>query len=181
MVQAALKNADDFLLIMEAYEKQLLVYIRRTCSASQEDAQDILQDVFIKAYRYLNSFDQDLKFSSWLYRIAHNQCIDWHRKNKNKQTLSGEDSDTVFEKLASDLNLNDKIDKKLNKEKIHELLGELDKKYHDILVLKFLEEKDYNEISDILKMPLGTSATQINRAKKKFKSILIDNKITSYE
>lgn len=163
---------------MNRYEKQLIVYIRRISSANQADAEDILQEVFIKTYRYLNSFDQDLKFSSWIYRITHNEAINWHRKNKNKQTLSSEDSQAVFEKIASDLNLKEKINQKMLAKKIRTIIEQLDDKYRTVLVLKFLEEKDYTEISNILKIPMGTVATLINRAKKKLKSLLIDSHIT---
>jgi RNA polymerase sigma-70 factor (ECF subfamily) len=178
-VQAALQNAEDFADLMDRYEKALIVYIKRISSADQDDAEDILQDVFIKTYRYLNSFDQDLKFSSWIYRIAHNEAISWHRKNKNIQTLSSEDSAAVFEKLASDLNLKERIDQKLTSEKIRQLVDKLDDKYRNVLILKFLEDKDYTEISDILKIPGGTVATLINRAKKKLKIIFKDHKITA--
>ncbi|MDD5489902.1 MAG: sigma-70 family RNA polymerase sigma factor, partial [Candidatus Moranbacteria bacterium] len=73
MVALTLKNQDYFACLVERYEPKLMRYIRRISAATQEDAEDLLQDVFVKVYRNLNDFDQKLKFSSWIYRIAHNQ------------------------------------------------------------------------------------------------------------
>ncbi|MFC1615674.1 RNA polymerase sigma factor [Patescibacteria group bacterium] len=174
----ALADADDFLFLMQRYEKQLLAYVRRIIGVSREDAEDVIQDVFIKVYQNLNGFDLSLKFSSWIYRITHNQAISHYRKNKSKKYyLSLEDSEKVFYKLASEYNLSDEIQRKITKEKVQKLILQLEAKYRQVLILKFLEDKDYREISDILKKPMGTIATLINRAKAKFKKILIKNNI----
>lgn len=143
---------------------------------SDGDAEDILQEVFIKTYENLNDFDRDLKFSSWIYRITHNHTISYYRKHKKaSQTLSLEDNTVLFERLKSEFNLKDKLDNKIQKEKISHLLSKLDKKYRDALILKYLEDKDYREISNILKKPMGTIATLLNRAKEKFREILKNN------
>jgi RNA polymerase sigma-70 factor, ECF subfamily len=143
---------------------------------SDGDAEDILQEVFIKTYENLNDFDQDLKFSSWIYRITYNHSISYYRKNKAKmQTLSLEDNEILLEKLRSEFNLTESVDQKMLKEKVKELLSQLDKKYRDVLILKYLEDKDYTEISNILRKPMGTIATLLNRAKDKFREILKNN------
>ena len=176
LVASALKNADDFLFIIKRYERQLFAYIKRLMKISDGDAEDILQEVFIKTYENLNDFDRDLKFSSWIYRITYNHTISYYRKNKAKlQTLSLEDNEMLLEKLRSEFNLTENIDNKILKEKIQELLKQLDKKYRDVLILKYLEEKDYTEMSNILRKPMGTIATLLNRAKDKFREILANN------
>ncbi|NIA02092.1 MAG: sigma-70 family RNA polymerase sigma factor [Nitrospirae bacterium] len=164
------------MFIIERYERQLFAYIKRLMKISDGDAEDILQEVFIKTYENLNDFDRDLKFSSWIYRITYNHTISYYRKNKAKlQMLSLEDNEIIFEKLRSEFNLTESIDKKILKEKIQELLDQLDKKYKDVLILKYLEEKNYTEISNILRKPMGTIATLLNRAKDKFREILANN------
>ena len=75
LVALALKDPQVYASIMERYEEKLLRYIMRISVNSKEDAEDVLQDVFLSAYKNLNDFDQDLKFSSWIYRIAHNKVI----------------------------------------------------------------------------------------------------------
>jgi RNA polymerase sigma-70 factor, ECF subfamily len=179
LVQASLKNADNFAHLIDRYEKQLFVYIKRLIKSSNQEAQDILQEVFIKIYQNLNGFDQSLKFSSWVYRITYNHTISYFRKNKKSlETLSLEDNETIFEKLSSDSDLVHSTEQKIQKSQIKKLLKSLDKKYRDVLILKYLEDKDYSEIANILKKPMGTIATLINRAKAKFKKLLIENNIT---
>ena len=165
---------------MNRYSDRLLHYIHRLTNIPSADAEDLLQEIFLKTYQNLNDFDQELKFSSWIYRIAHNQIISNFRKNKNKaQALTQEDTELFFERLASDFDLQEKIDQKLLKEKITGILQQLDPKYREVIILKFLEEKDYTEISDILRKPMGTVATLLNRAKSKLKDLLIKHHITA--
>lgn len=172
LVILSLKNEDYFLYLIERYEKKLLSYILRISSFSKEEAEDILQEVFIKTYRNLNDFDKDLKFSSWIYRITHNQVISHYRKIKARpQSLPLELNEKILEKIPSGLNLEKQVDNQFLGKNIQEVLNKLDIKYKEVLVLKFLEEKSYQEISDILKRPTGTVGTLINRAKKEFKKV----------
>ncbi|PIU78076.1 MAG: hypothetical protein COS72_03485, partial [Candidatus Moranbacteria bacterium CG06_land_8_20_14_3_00_43_56] len=84
LVALTLKNQDFFSCIVERYEAKLTRYIRRISAATQEDAEDLLQEIFVKVYRNLYGFDPSLKFSSWIYRIAHNQVISQWRKTKSR-------------------------------------------------------------------------------------------------
>jgi len=170
LVSLTLKNQDYFLCIIKRYEDKLLRYIRRISGLSREDAEDVLQNVFIKVYRNLNSYNQDLKFSSWIYRIAHNQVISEFRNKKARpELLSSKESELIFEFIESDLNTEKEVELKLLKKDINKVLNRLEEKYREVLVLNFLEEKSYQEISDILKKPIGTVATLISRAKNAFK------------
>jgi RNA polymerase sigma-70 factor, ECF subfamily len=176
LVKQTLADKEYFLCLMKRYEKKLMNYIMRITNVSFEEAEDILQETFIKVYLNLNEFNIDLKFSSWVYRITHNQVISNHRKNLARPSLLILDDDNNFlNNIASDLNLSDKVDSSILKDRIKEVLAKLDEKYREVLVLKFLEEKDYKEISDILAKPMGTVATLINRAKKQFKEELVKN------
>ena len=75
LVQLSLNNQDYFYYLMKRYEIKLLRYIKRLTTVSPEEAKDIIQEIFIKVYRNLNGFNPKLKFSSWIYRIAHNEII----------------------------------------------------------------------------------------------------------
>ncbi len=170
LVGLTLGNQEYFLFLIERYEKKLLRYIIRISNSNREDAEDILQEVFIKTYQNLNDFDLSLKFSSWIYRICHNWVISNYRRTKNNPKIISMDSDNIFLKnLATDLDLNEEINQRDFKNKFNQVLAELDKKYQEVLILRLLEERDYKEISDILKKPMGTIATLISRAKKQFK------------
>ncbi|MBU4332335.1 sigma-70 family RNA polymerase sigma factor [Patescibacteria group bacterium] len=172
LVALTLENQGYFLYLIKRYEKKLLNYIIRISGVSKEEAEDILQETFIKIYQNLNDFDTSLKFSSWAYRIAHNQTISNHRKNKARpQNIFLDPENDFLENLASDLDLKQEIDLDFLKKNINEILARIDEKYREILVLKFLEQKSYKEISDILKKPMGTVATLINRAKEQFREV----------
>ncbi|MCD4760747.1 RNA polymerase sigma factor, partial [bacterium] len=156
---------------------KLLRYIRRISGLNIEDAEDVLQDVFIKVYQNLNSFDTSLKFSSWIYRITHNQVIsNFRKKQARPQEISG-DNELILNNIVSDLDMGRDIDLGYARENIDKILNSLDIKYREVLVLKFLEEKEYKEISDILKKPMGTVATLLNRAKKQFREKLVQSDI----
>ncbi len=169
LVALTLIDREQYACLIKKYEAPLARYVRRIAGLSDDDIADVLQNAFINAYRNLNDFDPTLKFSSWIYRIAHNEAISHHRKRiARPQTISVEEGDDVFELLASEVDVPRDVDRKMAARRIRSILDVMDPKYRDVLVLKFLEDKDYREISDILQKPMGTVATLINRAKKQF-------------
>ncbi len=176
LVELSLKNRDFFAYIVDRYEAKLLRYVRRITNLREDDLLDILQDVFVKVYQNLNDYDSGLSFSSWIYRITHNQVVDTYRKNKARPHGNAVDvDDSVLENFVNDFDFVEDLDLKFLKNNIQKILDSLDDKYREVLVLKFFEDKDYSEISDILKKPAGTVATLINRAKKQFKNNFLNN------
>jgi len=175
LVGQVLAEPDYFLCLMKRYETKLLRYIKRISNLRDEEAEDVLQDVFIKVYKNLNDFDSDLKFSSWIYRIAHNQVISNFRRNRSRPQAIWDEDDNILKNITEEFNIEKEIDLKILKNNINIILSQMDKKYREALVLKFLEEKDYQEISDILKKPIGTVGTLIRRAKLQFLKILNDS------
>lgn len=178
LVLLTLENQDFFSCLVERYEPKLMRYIMRISASTREDAEDLLQEIFIKVYRNLNDFDPDLKFSSWIYRIAHNQVVSQWRKSKSRPQVIKFEADEDFLKfIAAEVDLAKDTEEKFAGEEVRKILENLDHKYKEVLVLKFLEGKNYQEISDILKKPLGTVATLINRAKKQFAKIVKEREI----
>ena len=172
LVKLTLENQDHFLHIVNRYETKLLSFILRISNVSAEEAKDLLQDVFIKVYQNLNDFDPSLKFSSWIYRITRNHVISHYRKNKNKQTLlSSEVNDEILNNLIGDFDITKEVDHQILTKNILDVLNQIDDKYKEVIVLKYFEQKSYEEISDIIKKPKGTVATYLNRGKRKFKEI----------
>jgi len=179
LVKLSLADQSNFLYLVNRYKGPLLGYIRRLTNVSLEDAEDTLQEIFIKVYLNLNGFNDDLKFSSWIYRIAHNQVISNHRKLKARpEGYKVNIEDSVARHLVADIDIEDKVDLKLLRDNIFQILDELDEKYREVLVLKFLEEKNYKEISDIIKKPPGTVASTISKAKKEFKKEIVKQGLT---
>jgi RNA polymerase sigma-70 factor (ECF subfamily) len=95
LVKMAVLDQNAFSLIMKRYEKKLLAFIVRLSSLDHQSAEDVLQEIFIKVFRNLNDYDPKLKFSSWIYRIAHNETISHYRKIKSRaETVSMENDDS---------------------------------------------------------------------------------------
>lgn len=159
-----------FAEIMRRYQQKLLVYIMRISNVGREEAEDILQDSFLKAYRNLNDFDTTLKLSSWLYRITHNQVISAYRKRNVRAHGHAVDiDDTILERIASDIDTGREVDIVLLRRNIEDIIGDIPEKYRQVLVLRFFEDLSYQEISDVLRKPMGTVATLVTRAKEQFK------------
>lgn len=178
LVTLSLESQLAFAVLIKRYQDKLRRYIHRISNVSAEDGSDILQDVFIKIYKNLNNFDISLKFSSWAYRITRNQCISNFRKlSVRPQSILFDDDDKFLNNIASEFDLEKEIIAMENKDIIVKILSVMDYKYREVLELKFLEEKSYQEISDILRKPIGTIATLINRAKKQFKDELLKQNI----
>ena len=170
LVELTLKEKEYYTYLIQRYEGKLRRYIIRLSGGRQDDAEDVLQEVFIKVYKNLNDFDLDLKFSSWIYRIAHNETITFLRKINRRPTTYNFDIDAVKVKtLKEDLDIGKEIDKKKLAEDVLKIIATLDKKYQEVLLLRYIEDKDYKEISDILKKPQGTVATILKKAKELFK------------
>ncbi len=169
LVRLSLKNEDYFFYLMERYENRLLNFITKISHINRDEAEDVLQEVFIKVFRNLASFDKSLSFSAWIYRITRNETFSHFRKNKVYYNgLGAEENEKLLNRLKSELDLAGELDYKFLKENIDKVLKRLDNKYREVLVLKYLEGKDYKEIADILKKPLGTVATLLKRGRNNF-------------
>lgn len=173
LVAGALRNKHDFAAIVQRYQTPLFRYIIRQGCRDNDMAKDLLQEVFIKIYLHLNDYESSLPFSSWIYRIAHNETVSHFRKEKNRPlVLDSAEYVDFFEKIADDLGLDEQKTRDHHTSDIQEALSRLENRSRDIILLRFFEDKSYEEISDILEMPQGTVATLINRAKKKIRSFL---------
>lgn len=158
--------------IIERYEKKLSLYIGRKSNATPDDRKDMLQNIFIKVYKNIYDFDTTLSFSSWIYRIAHNEMIDWYRKEKRTPHLSLEGSDYILQTIASETDTSALAIRDEEKRALRTAIEQLPEQYRDIVELRFFEEKSYDEIADILTIPPGTVAVRINRVKKRLQDIL---------
>ena len=173
LASLTLRDQDFLLCLTRRYEAKLLRYILRISNISQEEAEDVLQEVFIKVYFNLNSFDPDMKFSSWIYRITHNQVISNFRKIKARvETVGFDVRDELIENIAAEFDIKAEIDDQLFRKKIEDFLNKIGSKYRDVLVLHLFEEKNSQEISDILKKRIGTVYSLISRGKKILKKEL---------
>jgi RNA polymerase sigma-70 factor (ECF subfamily) len=179
LVQKALDDVNSFGLLIERYEIKLMGYVMRISSFTVPEAEDILQEIFLKAWKNLRDFDSDLKFSTWIYRIAHNETISQFRKSRSRGHDKKVSFDIeLFDLSTDELSISDKLTRKERASIVHEVLEALSVDHREVLVLKYLEEKSYDEISDILRKPMGTVATLLSRAKKSFKQIILKRNLS---
>ncbi|MFW5884743.1 MAG: RNA polymerase sigma factor [Patescibacteria group bacterium] len=169
VVELVKKNKECYVCLMNRYEAKIKRYIRRISGVNEETCEDILQDIFMKVYINLNNFKPEMKFSSWIYRIAHNEVINHWRKNKRNKpnNVSIDYHDLLKNIIKYEYNTEEGVYQKMINSDLRGALERLDEKYKSVLVLNYLEGKSYQEIADILKKPIGTVGTLISRAKKK--------------
>jgi RNA polymerase sigma-70 factor (ECF subfamily) len=162
------KDKELYQELVHRYEEKLLryaVYLVR----DEDKAADVVQEAFIKAFVNLRGFNIKKKFSSWIYRIVHNQAINYLKKHKKEISL--ENNEWIKELLKSNQNIEKDFDKDEAKKMTNVCLKELPLLYRSPLALFYLEERSYEEISDVLRIPIGTVGTRINRGKKLMKVI----------
>lgn len=169
-------NINDFEKLVTAYEKNVYNLALRMVG-DPDDAADITQETFIKAYRALGSFRGDSKFSSWLYRIASNVCLDFLRSRSRRAQvpLSFENEDAEGEIELPDMSQNPEkvLMKKLSMEAVRRGMEKLPPKQRQILVLRELCGLSYAELAQTLSVEEGTVKSRIFRARKRLCAILL--------
>ena len=172
-------DANAFETLVLEYEKNVYnIALRMT--GNSEDAADMTQEAFIKAYNSLQSFRGDSKFSVWLYRIVSNVCLDFLRSKNRGPTVSlsvedddGEDAqlDVADESQSPELLL----DRKLTRDSVRRGLDSLPPDYRQILLLREIQGLSYDEIAQALSLEVGTVKSRIFRARKRLCTFLIDD------
>ncbi|HYE59803.1 MAG TPA: RNA polymerase sigma factor [Candidatus Kapabacteria bacterium] len=165
-------DTESFGILVQRYEAKMLRYARKFLFG-YDDAQDVAQDVFIKAYIHIQTFDPDQKFSSWLYRIAHNEFINAIKKKK-REPLPFFDPDLIFPHPIAKEDMEDAVYKKHVRNMLDVCLDKIDPKYREPLVLYYFEELDYKEIGDILHIPTSTIGVRLKRGKVLLKKVYDD-------
>jgi len=163
------ENQELYSHIVHRYQAKLIRY-SRSILYDQDMAEDAVQNTFIKAYQNLRGFNTKLKFSSWIFRITHNESINLLRK-ANKEVRP--DDDTWFDRQIDERDTADlELEKKFQKAEVAAALSSLEIKYRVPLMLNSFQRKSYKEIGDILKLPTATVGTRISRAKAQLKVLL---------
>jgi len=155
--------------LTQKYQKPLYFHVRKMIRNS-DFADDLVQDIFLKAFKSLKNYKNDYAFSTWLYRIATNHTIDYLRKKK-LETLSihADDSDDTHAtiQLADEDSFTDEpMIRRERKNKVHEAIGQLPEKYREVILKRHIEEKSYQEIAEEMDIPLGTVKAHIFRARE---------------
>lgn len=172
-------DVDAFGELMHRYETKLKRYGRKFLSRP-EDIDDLVQDVFIKAYENIQSFNTGLRFSPWIYRIAHNTFVN-ELKRKSRNWLPSFDPDVILPLIpAKETTDGDALDIEL-RDQIDTLVQSLPDKYREVVVLHYIEELSYQEISEVLQIPVSTVGVRMNRARTQLRTLSADHNLKDYE
>lgn len=169
----------------KAYDELILLYKDAVYGVifrmvrNKHEAEDLTQEAFIKAYNSINSFNEEYAFSTWLFKIATNNCIDFFRKRKLStqsmdQTIRYKD-EAIKQEYADPEQSSDKSLLASEKTKlIHQAIENLPEKYRTAIIMRHTEERSYEEIATMLDLPLGTIKARIFRAREMLKKSLKD-------
>lgn len=166
-----------FEMLVEAYQRKIYNIALRMIGNS-DDAYDLAQEVLIRIYKSIGSFKEQSSFSTWVYRITTNVCLDEIRKRKNKWTVSLDedirlDDSEIKREIESDDPKPDEMTEKAElKKTITEAINKLNEEHRIVIVLRDIHGFSYEDIAKIVKCPEGTVKSRINRARQALKSIL---------
>jgi RNA polymerase sigma-70 factor, ECF subfamily len=156
-------DAELFGQLMDRYTEKLSRYGKKFLS-NNDHIEDIVQDVFIKAYQNIQSFDSTRKFSSWIYRIAHNAFVNALR-DTSKEAVTLFDFDTLLAHTAYENPVEERKEEEDMRVLVNTGIQDLAPMYREVVTLYYFEDMDYQQISDILEIPLGTVGIRLSRAR----------------
>ncbi|HAH97106.1 MAG TPA: RNA polymerase sigma factor SigW [Firmicutes bacterium] len=162
-------DLDAFTLIVNQYKVRLLGYILRMIH-SREDAEDVLQEVFLRVYSSLSRYSPQYQFSTWIYRITQNLCIDYLRRRK-LSTFSvdqkfGTEDELTLELPDDSMSPETIFESQEIRKEIEEAIYGLPIKYRSVIILRHIQDLSYEDISQIMDMPVNTVKTHIFRARR---------------
>lgn len=182
-VKSALKgNEGAYKQLVKKYERPIFFHIKKMIKEN-DVLEDLVQEIFIKAFHNLSTYSNEYAFSTWLYRIATNHSIDYLRKKK-LQTLSindpykTKDGEIEIQLPDSTYEADAGVIKKERKAIVNEAIDSLPEKYREVIKMRHMEEMSYQEIAEELDLPLGTVKAHIFRAREILYKALIDKRGT---
>jgi len=163
-----------FDLIVKRYKNQLLNFVYRFLG-NVEEAEDIVQETFLRVYRNRKAYQKVAKFSTWIYTIAGNLAKTELRKRKRRKFFSISDlgyDDKDYDIADEEFNPEKTVDGNIKEEIIHKEIQALSPKFREVIILRDVQELSYEEISNIVDIPLGTVKSRVNRGRLKLQEKL---------
>lgn len=163
--------------LIESYQKKIFNIALRMLG-NYDDAGDLSQEVLIRIYKSIGSFKEQSSFSTWIYRITTNVCLDEIRKRKNRKIISLdeeirlEDGEMKRQIESDEPSPEETAEAKDLKKIVNDAIGKLSEEHRIVIVLRDLQGLSYEEIAEVLKCPEGTVKSRINRGRQALKNIL---------
>ncbi|GAA4185234.1 MAG: polymerase subunit sigma [Sphingobacterium sp.] len=158
---------EAFRLLLKKYQQKIYWHVRRMV-IDHDDADDVVQDIFVKVWKNLGNFREDSQLYTWLYRIATNECITFLNKKKQKQNVSLDDDTTAY--LAETLADGNYFNGDKAQMKLQQALLTLPEKQKLVFNMKYFEDMKYEEISDVLGTSVGALKASYHLAVKKIEA-----------
>jgi len=163
-----------FGVLVERYQRRVVGVVLAVVR-NPEDAVELAQETFIRAYQNLSKFEERASFSTWLYRIAVNLAIDWRRRESRHVTLRGEEADAELERIPSVVGDAFKETARGEiAERIRGALDELTAEQRTVILLREVEGLSYDEIAEVLNCPRGTVMSRLFYARSRMRELLKD-------
>lgn len=180
IVSAIDGRADSFEELVRRYQRPITGYIFKMIG-NYESSLDVTQEVFIKVYNSLTKYSPDYKFSTWLYRIAHNAAVDHLRRNSvNVQSLETENSEGTFELQIESRGATPEQEHERSewRSEIESVVRCLPPAYRDLILLRHARDLSYDEIAEVTALPLGTVKNRLFRAREMMREIFVERGFT---
>ena len=179
LINKALESGDPtaYSELMRLYRDPLYFMLYEKVS-DQELAKDLTIESLGKAFKKLHLYTPEYVFSTWLFTVARNHCIDYLRKHKlptisiDKMMLDEDGKRTNFDLISKDLNPEQKMEKKQRIAILRQIVDQLKPKYRDLVKLRYFKELSYEEIAETLQVPLGTVKAQLHRSREQLFKIM---------
>lgn len=173
-----LGERNAFAELVELYKDKIFNYLYRL-TGSREDAEDLAQETFLRAYVKIEGFDNTMRFSPWIYRIAQNAAVDMMRKRKPLVSLddtpfSDGDGHLSWQVACQDPGPEEQVHFQHLKSEIEEVIMTLPLAYRSVLLLRYTQEMSYEDLSRALDMPITTVKTRLHRAREALRVIMMD-------
>ena len=182
VVRALSGREDGFEELVRRYQRPIVAYVYRMVG-DYDAALDLAQEVFIRVYNSLGRYRAEFKFSTWIYRIAHNAAIDHLRRvgasRTEEMTVEGEGGSSFEKPLASKAPTPEQeTERGERRAEIEEVVGQLPHAYRELIVLRHSHDLSYDEIAEVTGLPLGTVKNRIFRAREAMRELLVARGIT---
>ncbi len=168
--------------LVRRYQRPIIGYVFRMLG-DYDFALDVTQEVFIKVYNSLERYSTDYKFSTWLYRIAHNAAIDHMRRNSvNTQSIETENGDGTYELQIESPLPSPELERERSewRTEIEAVVRCLPEAYRDLIILRHSQDLSYDEIAQVAELPLGTVKNRLFRAREMMREIFIERGFTEF-
>ncbi len=176
IVSAMTGRAESFEELVHRYQRPITGYVFRMLG-DYEASLDVTQEVFIKVYNSLSKYSDEYKFSTWLYRIAHNAAIDHMRRNSiTAQSIEAENADGTFQLQIESRGPSPEQDHERNewRTEIDAVVRCLPAAYRDLIILRHSRDLSYDEIAEVTNLPLGTVKNRLFRAREMMRELFIE-------